>query len=74
MKKHAMKKTIKPSERESITEFSTSFGSGHRYEARQRRRKVIFTVLIVLGIIALITIGFYFTELMIDITELPVNG
>ncbi len=71
-KKTVMKKTIKPSQRESITDFSASFGSGHAYEVRMRRRRIIITVSVILGIAALILLGFFVTETLIDITELPV--
>lgn len=73
MKKRAvMKKTIKPSERDSITGFSTHFGSGRAYELKLRRRRIIFSLLAVLGVLLLIVLGYFITEVMIDFTELPV--
>lgn len=72
MKKGRIEKALKPSERQSVTEFSTSFGSGPSYEERVRRRRIISFVLITLGILALIVIGYFITDTLICITELPV--
>ena len=66
-----IEKTLKPSERKSITEFSTRFGSGPTYEERVRSKKIATAVLITAGILALIGIGYFFTDILIKITELP---
>lgn len=73
MKKGKIEKALKPSQRQSVTEFSTTFGSGPSYEDKVRRRKVISGVLIALGIIVLIVIGYFITDTLICITELPVQ-
>lgn len=71
MKKGQIKKALKPSERESITEFSTAFGTGTSYEKRIKRRRIATLVFTVVGILLLIALGFFITEVLIDITELP---
>lgn len=72
-KKNTIKKAIKPSERESITDFSATYGGPNSYESRMKRRRILTTAGVIFGIIALITLGYFFTELLIDITELPLN-
>ncbi len=72
-KKGKIEKALKPSQRQSVTEFSTTFGSGPSYEDRVRRRRIISAVLITLGIIALIAVGYFITDTLICITELPVT-
>ncbi len=71
MKKGKIKKALKPSQRESITPFASRFGSGISYEDKLIGRKIVRYVLIVLSIIALITIGYFVTEVILRITELP---
>ncbi len=66
-----IEKTLKPSERKSITEFSTRFGSGPTYEERVRSKKIATAILITAGILALIGIGYFFADVLIKITELP---
>ena len=66
-----IEKTLKPSERKSITEFSTRFGSGPTYEERVRSKKIVMIILITAGILALIGIGYFFTDVFIKITEMP---
>ncbi len=73
-KRKTIKKAIKPSERESITDFSATYGGPNSYEMRMKRRRILTTVGVIAGILALIAVGYFFTELFIDITELPVNG
>ena len=72
MKKGKIEKALKPSQRQSVTEFSATFGSGPSYEDKVRRHKIISAVLITLGIIALIAIGYFIADTLICITELPV--
>ena len=66
-----IEKTLKPSERKSITEFSTRFGSGPTYEERVRGKKIAMIILITAGILALIGTGYFFTDVLIKITEMP---
>ena len=69
--KGKIEKTLKPSQRKSITEFSTHFGTGPSYEERVRTKKIISAVLITAGILALIAVGYFLTDVVIGITELP---
>ena len=66
-----IEKTLKPSERKSITDFSARFGSGLTYEERVRGKKIAMIILITAGILALIGIGYFFTDTLIKITEIP---
>lgn len=66
-----IEKTLKPSERKSITDFSARFGSGLTYEERVRGKKFAMIILITAGILALIGIGYFFTDTLIKITEIP---
>lgn len=66
-----IEKTLKPSERKSITEFSARFGSGPTYEERVRGKRIAVIILITAGILALIGIGFFSTDVLIKITEMP---
>lgn len=67
-----IEKTLKPSQRKSITDFSDRFGEGPSYEERVRSKKIISAVLITAGVLALIAIGYFVTDVLIGITELPV--
>ncbi len=71
IEKGKIEKTIKPSQRKSITEFSTRFGAGPSYEERVRVKRIALAVLITAGILALIGIGYFFTDILVKITELP---
>ncbi|MBQ4244960.1 MAG: hypothetical protein II702_08610 [Clostridia bacterium] len=73
MKKKTIKRALSPSERESITGFSDSFGSGREYEMRRKRRKILTAVFTVFITVLLITIGYFVTETLLNITELPVG-
>ena len=66
-----IEKTIKPSQRKSITDFSARFGSGPTYEERVRGKKIISALLITAGILALIGTGYFFADVILKITELP---
>lgn len=66
-----IEKTLKPSERKSITEFSARFGTGPTYEERVRGKKIAMIILITAGILALIGIGYFFADVLIKITEMP---
>lgn len=71
IQKGRIEKTIKPSERRSITEFSARFGTGPSYEERVRFKRVSLAILVAAGILALIGIGFFATDVLVKITELP---
>lgn len=66
-----IEKTLKPSQRKSITDFSDHFGEGPSYEERVRNKKIISAILIAAGVLALIGIGYFVTDLIVQITELP---
>ncbi len=71
IQKGRIEKTIKPSERRSITEFSARFGTGPSYEERVRFKRISLAILVAAGILALIGIGFFATDVLVKITELP---
>lgn len=71
MKKNGYKKALKPSQRESITEYSAHFGMLEGNEKRMLGKRIAVITAIVLSILALIIIGFFLTEMIIGITELP---
>ncbi len=66
-----IEKTLKPSQRKSITDFSERFGEGPSYEERVRTKKIISAILITAGILALMGTGYFLTDVLIKITELP---
>ncbi len=69
--KGKIEKALKPSERKSITEFSNRFGTGPTYEERVRTKKIASVVLLVTGILLLICVGYFVTDVLIKITEMP---
>lgn len=69
--KGKIEKALKPSERKSITEFSTRFGTGPTYEERVRTKKIVSVILLVTGILMLIAVGYFVTDVLIRITEIP---
>lgn len=69
--KGVIEKALKPSQRESITEFSAHFGSEPSYEEKVKKRKIINAVLTALGIVALVAAGFFLTDVLVRITEIP---
>lgn len=71
--KGVIEKALKPSQRESITEFSAHFGSEPSYEEKVKKRKIINAVLTALGIVALVAVGFFLTDVLVRITEIPYN-
>ncbi len=71
-KKGKIEKALKPSERKSITEFSTRFGTGPTYEERVRTKKIISAVLLTAGILFLIGLGYFITDVLVKITELQI--
>ncbi len=71
IEKGKIEKSLKPSERKSITDFSARFGTGPSYEERVRAKRIISAVLFTAGILALIGIGYFATDVLLKITELP---
>ncbi len=71
IQKGKIEKTIKPSERKSITDFSSRFGTGPTYEERVRFKRIASVLLVTAGILAFIGIGYFATDVLIGITELP---
>jgi hypothetical protein len=69
--KGRIKKALKPSQRESITEFSDRFGYELGYEEKEKRKRIIMAILIAAGVMALIGTGYFLTDLLIKFTELP---
>ncbi len=69
--KGVIEKALKPSQRESITEFSAHSGSEPSYEEPVKKRRIINGILIALGIIALVTLSYFVTDVLVRITELP---
>lgn len=66
-----IEKTLKPSQRKSITDFSDRFGEGPSYEERVRSKKIVSAVLVTAGLLALMGTGYFVTDVLIGITELP---
>ncbi len=71
IQKGKIEKTLKPSERKSITDFSARFGTGPSYEERVRVKRIVSAVLLTAGILALIGTGYFLTDVLVKITELP---
>lgn len=71
IKKGTIEKTLKPSERKSITDFSARFGTGPTYEERVMAKRIVSAALITAGILALIGTGYFVTDVLLKITELP---
>lgn len=66
-----IEKTLKPSERKSITEFSSRFGTAPTYEEKMRNKRIVYAIIIIIGIIILISAGYFLTDVLIKITEIP---
>lgn len=71
MKNGKIEKSLKPSQRESITEYAARFGTGFNFEDKARRRKIARIIIFTLCIIALIYVGFFITDVLIRFTEIP---
>lgn len=71
IEKGKIKKTLKPSERKSITAFAARFGTGPSYEERVRAKRIVSAVLLAAGILALIGTGYFLTDVLVKITEIP---
>lgn len=66
-----IEKTLKPSERKSITEFSSRFGTGPTYEEKMRNKRIILAIIIAFGILLLLFFGYFVTDTLIKISETP---
>ncbi len=71
--KGVIEKALKPSQRESITEFSTHFGSEPSYEEKVKKKRVLNVILIILSIMVLVAVGYFVTDVLVRITEMPYN-
>lgn len=72
--KGVIEKALKPSQRESITEFSAHFGSEPSYEEKVKARRIINVILFVLVVAALIALGYFVTDVFVRISEMPYEG
>ena len=66
-------KALKPSQRKSITDFSSSFGTSSDFKSKARRRKIARIIIFAICIIALVYIGFFITDVLIRISEIPTD-
>ncbi len=71
--KGKIEKALKPSQRKSITEFASHFGSGLSYEEKRRNKRILSVILAALGILLLVCVGYFITDVLIKITESPVT-
>lgn len=71
IEKGKIEKTLKPSQRKSITDFAARFGTGPSYEERVRAKRIISAILLTAGILALIGTGYFLTDVLVKITEIP---
>lgn len=71
IEKGKIEKTLKPSERKSITAFAARFGTGPSYEERVRAKRIVSAVLLAAGMLALIGTGYFLTDVLVKITEIP---
>ncbi|GEM_PF-3870535 len=69
-----IEKTLRPSERKSITEFSSRFGTGPTYEEKMRNKRIILSILIAVIILFLLFLGYFVTDVFIRISEMPYNA
>ncbi|MBR2730668.1 MAG: hypothetical protein IKD72_01615 [Clostridia bacterium] len=72
-KKAKPDRALKPSQREAITEFSARFGTEPSYEERTRKKRLITAILIAVGVLLLIAVGFFVTDVLLRITEQPID-
>ncbi|MBQ6267966.1 MAG: hypothetical protein IJK64_09385 [Clostridia bacterium] len=66
-------RALKPSQREAITGFSARFGTEPTYEERARKKRLITAILIAIGVVLLIAVGFFVTDVLLRITEQPID-
>ncbi len=70
-KKNKTEKSLKPSQRESITGFSRKFSSGSDFRSKALRRKIARIFIITVAVLALVYAGFFLADVILRITELP---
>ena len=70
-RKTGIKKSLRPSERESITAYTSRFSAKLNFEDKARARKILRIALITVIIAALVYTGYFFTDLLIRFTEIP---
>lgn len=71
MKKETIDKALKPSQRKSISGYSAKFAHSPDMDIRAKRRNIARVVIITAAIIALVYIGFFLTDVLIRISEVP---
>lgn len=69
-----IEKTLKPSQRKSITDFAERFGEGPSYEEQVKKKRTRNAILIAAGLLVLIATGYFVTDVLIKITELPYDA
>lgn len=72
-KKPKPERALKPSQREAITGFSARFGTEPSYEERTRKKRLMTVILIVIGVLLLIAAGYFVTDVLLRITEQPIE-
>jgi hypothetical protein len=73
MKKKKAERPLKPSQRKSISDFSSSFGTSSDFKSKAKRRKIARIIIFAICIIALVYIGFFITDVLIRISEIPTD-
>ncbi len=71
MKKENVNRAIKPSQRESITDYSSHFGNSDLYSRKLTKKRVLRLIIVIISLLLFVYCGYFFTELLISITELP---
>ena len=71
MKNNNVRRALKPSQRESITDFTSGYGNESSYKSKILTRKILRRILIIISILIIVFIGYFFTELLISVSELP---
>ena len=73
MKNNSVTKTIKPSQRESISGYTKSFALKDNADSKMKIRRLISIIIALLCIFALVYVGFFFSDLIIKFSELPAS-
>ena len=63
-------KTVKPSQRKSVTPFSKFYGGKTDLDSRIKRKKLLTTIFTVIMIIFFIYLGYFLADTLIKITEM----
>ncbi len=71
MKKETIDKALKPSQRKSISGYSAKFAHSPDMDIRAKRRNIARIVIVAAVIIALVYLGFFLTDVLIRISEVP---